>query len=574
MKKIPRIFKDMKYRYKLTLLLVVSSIVPVILLAGYNHRHMGRVLEESELEDMTSILEQAKDSIDSQVEVYSNLINYLTYSPDIEELIEDTGLDTYAAYERYTQVIDPLLTVPKSYHPAIRQIQLYADSIEVRHAYTLIPLAEFYLEWWSALLEDSVQVQWLVNREKGELAAIRRIERNHELQAILCITLDYDEIFQPVKNVVTNQTGAVVTDSQQQLLFFGSSAENGVEESGDTLTRILEKQDDRYACVSTVGREVDWNYYLYMPQDVIASAISQMLVGEMILIFVCMVLVVVLGALSSKLITRDVEQLTRNMEQVNHGSRVVTVNSDSKDEIGVLIRTFRNMMDEINRLIHEVYENRISRKELELKALTAQINPHFLYNSLSVINWMAIRSKQMEISRVTLALSRFYRTALSKGQDLVTVESCIENIEAYLQIQLVMHDNDFRVEWDVDEQVKGEILPKLIVQPIVENALEHGLDEKEEGEKILHLSFRAEKDGIRIRVEDNGPGMEQETAERLVSYQAKGYGLKNVNDRLRLVYGEECNLKIFSELGKGTRVEMYIPGKQKQQEGQQVCDTE
>ena len=174
----------------------------------------------------------------------------------------------------------------------------------------------------------------------------------------------------------------------------------------------------------------------------------------------------------------------------------------------------------------------------------------------------------MEISRVTLALSRFYRTALSKGQDLVTVESCIENIEAYLQIQLVMHDNNSRVEWDVDEQVKGEILPKLIVQPSVENALEHGLDEKEEGEKILHLSFRAEKDGIRIRVEDNGPGMEQETAERLVSYQAKGYGLKNVNDRLRLVYGEECNLQIFSELGKGTRVEMYIPGKQKQQEGQ------
>ena len=124
--------------------------------------------------------------------------------------------------------------------------------------------------------------------------------------------------------------------------------------------------------------------------------------------------------------------------------REVTVYSDSKDEVGLLIRGFQSMMDEINRLFKEVYESKIALKEFELKALTAQINPHFLYNSLSIINWMAIRSDQTEISRVTLALSTFYRTALSKGKDMVTVESCIQNIEAYLEIQLVMHDNDLK----------------------------------------------------------------------------------------------------------------------------------
>ena len=116
------------------------------------------------------------------------------------------------------------------------------------------------------------------------------------------------------------------------------------------------------------------------------------------------------------------------MNRVNQGSREVTVYSDSEDEIGLLIRSFRNMMEEIDRLIHEVYENKIALKEFELKALTAQINPHFLYNSLSIINWMAIRSNQKEISKVTLALSTFYRTALSKGQDIVTVDNCIQNI--------------------------------------------------------------------------------------------------------------------------------------------------
>jgi two-component system sensor histidine kinase YesM len=106
------------------------------------------------------------------------------------------------------------------------------------------------------------------------------------------------------------------------------------------------------------------------------------------------------------------------MDRVNHGSREVTVNSDSGDEVGILVNSFRNMMDEINRLIDEVYVNKIALKEYELKALQAQINPHFLYNTLSMMNWMAIRSNQMEISKVTLALSTFYRTALSKGEDV------------------------------------------------------------------------------------------------------------------------------------------------------------
>ena len=245
----------------------------------------------------------------------------------------------------------------------------------------------------------------------------------------------------------------------------------------------------------------------------------------------------------STLFTRKIEQLTRNMEQVNQGSREVTVYSDSRDEVGQLVRSFRHMMDEINRLIEEVYENKIALKEFELKALTAQINPHFLYNSLSIINWMAIKSRQKEISRVTLALSTFYRTALSKGADMVTVENCIRNIEAYLEIQLIMHDNDFKVEWSVDPSVQ-----------------------KEEGEKILRLSFFEEAGDVVIRVEDNGMGMEQEQAEKLITYQAKGYGLKNVNDRMCILYGEDYAIRILSKVGQGTRVDMRIPKEVKKDE--------
>ena len=267
----------------------------------------------------------------------------------------------------------------------------------------------------------------------------------------------------------------------------------------------------------------------------------------------------VLGLLFSRVFTRKIEELTRNMDQVNHGSREVTVYSDSNDEIGIMVNSFRKMMDEINRLIDEVYVNKIALKEYELKALQAQINPHFLYNTLSMMNWMAIRSNQMDISKVTLALSTFYRTALSKGEDVVTVENCIQNTKAYLEIQLVMHDHGFTVDWEIDPTIKNEKMPKLLLQPIVENAIEHGIDEKEEGDKNLSLSFRGKEDVVEITVRDNGKGMEQEKAEKLVTYQAKGYGLKNVNDRIHLLYGNEYGIQIFSELGIGTTVVMRFP---------------
>lgn len=153
--------------------------------------------------------------------------------------------------------------------------------------------------------------------------------------------------------------------------------------------------------------ENNWKYYLFRSKSSISGAVSRLFLEEIPLIFICGVIIFVLGTFFSRLFTRKIEELTANMDQVNHGSREVVVYSDSEDEVGILIRSFRRMMDEINRLIDEVYVNKIALKEFELKALQAQINPHFLYNTLSAINWMAIRSNQKEISKVALALSTF-----------------------------------------------------------------------------------------------------------------------------------------------------------------------
>lgn len=549
----------MKYRHKLTILLVISSLVPMTMLALYSHNSMSRLVRHNEVEDTSSILEQTRESIDSQIEVYTGLINYLTYSPDIEEVINEKNMDNYVAYAKYTQIVDPLLTVPKSYHDAINQIQIFADSIKVRHEYTLVPMDEIGQEWWSSQLNDEVQVQWLVNTEKPEIAAVRNIYDGRNRTAVLCITLDYNKIFKPLKNIISEESGTMVLDQNQNIVYRDENIQDNDLADLRESDKILEQISKEYVAVNSTSQNTGWKFYLYKTKKSVEKSVYQMLLAEIPLIAGCVLIIFILGMAFSRLFTRKIEMLTENMDQVNHGSREVTVTSDAEDEVGVLIRSFRRMMGEIDRLISEVYENKIALKEFELKALTAQINPHFLYNSLSIINWMAIKSGQKEISKVTLDLSTFYRTALSKGEDMVTVENCIRNIEAYLSIQLVMHDNDFTVEWKIDPQVKAEKVPKLILQPVVENALEHGLDVKEEGDKILQLSFLDAGDAVLLRVEDNGMGMEQSVAESLVTYQAEGYGLKNVNDRICLLYGEEYKIRITSSVGKGTVVEMRIP---------------
>ena len=564
MRKIPAAirnkFNNMKYRHKLTILLVTVSLVPMLLLVWFSHERMRSLLQEKEIEDMHSILEQTGEGLDSQVEVYTSLLNYLTYSPDIEDLIAETNMDNYYAYQKYTEVADPLLSVPKSYHDAIQQIQLFSESIKVRHEFTLVPISEVDKEWWYDQLKEDVSVQWIVDSQKPEIAAVRRIYNGKKQIAVLCITLDYDKIFKSFENIVTEESGGIIVNAQGKILF---QKEAFTEECNGkceiTSPEILDVEKGKYAYVNRENATCGWKFFLYKPQSVVDRSVSGILVSEIPLITACLAIILFLGTSFSRIFTKKIEELTENMNQMNQGSRVVTVESDSEDEIGLLVRSFRSMMGEINRLIHEVYENKIALKEFELKALTAQINPHFLYNSLSIINWMAIRGNQREISKVTLSLSMFYRTALSKGQDMVTVDNCIQNIKAYLDIQLVMHDNEFQIVWDIDQEVRGCIVPKLLLQPVVENALEHGLDMKEEGEKILKLFFQQDGEDVLMAVEDNGPGMEQEEADKLVTYQASGYGLKNVNDRLKLLYGEKYGVLVFSKVGEGTRVEMRIP---------------
>lgn len=162
---------------------------------------------------------------------------------------------------------------------------------------------------------------------------------------------------------------------------------------------------------------------------------------------------------------------------------------------------------------------------------------------------------------MTLALSTYYRTSLNKGETMTTVENELNNIRAYLKIQLVMHDNSFSLieKVSLDNDALQMRIPKLILQPFVENAIDHGLDLSEKEEKRLTIGIREEADALIFEISDNGAGMEQEKAQEILTYQSPGYGVRNVCDRIRVLYGEDGSVSVESAEGKGTKVTIRIP---------------
>ena len=410
-------------------------------------------------------------------------------------------------------------------------------------------------------------MQWTVTRGADqEITASRKFYDGDDITAVLSMSLNYRSVLEPFTHLLLDNMGGIILDADGRVVYAGYSMD---EEYRPAQSESLDYIQDNYTCSIREMEGTGWTFCMYRPTEIITRSAMDLLIGNIPLVGICIVLLVLLGYLFSRRIVSCLERLTENMNQIHMGFRKVTVSSNSNDEVGVLIRSFRRMMDQMNHLISEVYEGKIRLQNSEMKALQAQINPHFLYNSLSIINWKALEAGEEEISRVTLALSTYYRTSLNRGETMTTVENELNNIRAYLKIQLIMHDNSFQVIENISLDTEAMCLqtPKLILQPFVENAIDHGLDLSEKEEKCLTVSASQDVDSIWFEIRDNGVGMEKEKAEEITSYQSKGYGVRNVCERIRVLYGTEGIVRVESSPGEGTTVAIQIPKKPEKRMG-------
>ncbi len=289
----------------------------------------------------------------------------------------------------------------------------------------------------------------------------------------------------------------------------------------------------------------------------------------LLLIIGTTVLSVITASLVSSSIARPVQSMRDLMFEVQKGNLDVRMENIRKDELGDLERSFNQMVQQIRNLMDDVREDQVQLRKAELRTLQAQINPHFLYNTLDSINWLSREGRNEDIVTLVGSLTTLFRTGISRGQDIIPLSEEISHIRSYLTIQKIRYENQFEYELDIDESALDCLTLKLILQPVVENALYHGIKMKK-GKGMISIRARRVRSLIIIEVSDNGAGIRQERLEEVrralsspvSEAEPTVYGLKNVHDRLKIYYGEPYGLNIHSIEDEGTTVTLKLPGDQ------------
>lgn len=563
MKKIYRWSKNLKLRNKIYLIYLAAGLLPMLVVGIYCYHFVNQLLVEREIKNLQNSLNQAMTVVDNQLTIYENMSDYLAFNQAILQTVSYPYEDNYyEMYNQFSTVFDPMVTSLKYLHSDIKQVTIYARNDIERHDTTLAPITDIEEEPWFQEISSNNKILWVINKNAKKVFCVRKMPELQGESGVIYVEVDYDKLFEPFTQILDENYGVYVQEKDKMVFSYNIFDEsyNKMDFSEENITSLKTSDDSEFIFVDCDSKsQIGFHVGMYRPASQIEATIRPMTMGMVLICVISMIAASLLLKQFTRVIVKNIEKLTRNMKEVKKGNLEVTVTSDSKDEIGELIQGFAEMVERIKTLIEEVYEGKISLKEYEMKALQAQINPHFLYNSLSLINWKAIEADEKDISKITLALSKFYRTALNKGNSVMPLQDEISNVKSYLDIQLMMHDYEFDVEIDIDESMYYYDTPNLILQPLIENAIDHGIDLKTEGRGKIIIRGWSEGETMYLSVEDNGVGMDEEVAQNILTQKSKGYGVRNVNERIKLTYGAEYGLTIESKEGKGTKIIVKIP---------------
>ena len=566
MKKLLHWFNGIKLRYKLAIFYSMFCFLPVMLLFWLSFLQMRSIIDDKGKMNLQSYLQQSVSSMDRTLDGYNSLSDYIAFDRTLAEVFSMEYGTPYEQYEQLTQKVDPILRTASYFHGGMQQITIYTDNGMVKHDTTVALVSEIEkTDWYQKTLEHP-GLNWFANYQEETLFSARKLAFSGARDGvnILYMDVDYQKLFTPYAETLISECGLYITDQDGKLVFEESRFSGKNQNYDLTYSEFLEQRDrgsTDYIILCEQSNTTGWTVWLYQPVGLAGEAMRPIGVMAGVTILICIFAAVLAYFITSGMVSSRIERLTHFMQEVQEGSMDMQMESDDRDEIGMLYRGFGSMMKRIRTLINEVYLSKITQKEAELKALQAQINPHFLYNTLSLINWKALAAGEEDISRMTLALSTFYRTALNRGRNVLQVETELSNTRAYLEIQSMLHDGDFDYEIEAQTEILQCESLNLILQPLVENAIHHGIEEKTDGRGKITVRGWKEDNCVWFMVEDNGVGMEQEVADKILTMESKGYGVRNVDERIRLCYGEKYAMKVESVVGKGTKMTIHFPAR-------------
>jgi len=554
----------MKLRHKLFVSYLAVVLIPLTILGVYSYQQSKKVqLEQADLV-LQDTLRKIDDNLSYKLQRFNSAIELISYNPNFSHIFNVEYTSYYAMYVDLQETVDPLINTATFLNSDIQRIIIYTENNLTQRMNSIMPIASVEQETWYQEAMQSLDTHWYV--EDGKVFGVRRIfgDVNYEKKNLVYVELVPSFLASSLDLSDMKQAVAVITDPQGKVVYTTQPDSGATFDAAELARQRLRGGGGELAGHLWLHREMresGWSISMIVPAEALTISPWRILRATLIIEGISVAVLLLIIWIFSRVFVRRIQRLNHKMQLVEEGTLTINLKVHAGDEIGELESRFGKMLASINLLIEEGYKSKITQREAELRALQAQINPHFLYNSLSVINWKAIDVGAEEISRVAGILSAFYRTTLNQGKDPILVRDELLNTKSYLEMQLIMHDYNFDVAYEIDEGISELRMIKLVLQPIVENAIEHGIDQKRTGRGALRISGQVGEDGntLVFVIEDNGPGIPPEIADEVLVKQSRGYGLRNVQERIRIQYGNRYGITIASEPGCWTRVRVTIP---------------
>ena len=568
-------------------ILVLSA---VVIVTGVSMRFTNTSIFENSSQYTQTIIQQMNQNIDSYIDYMENIAYLISSNEDVQDYLFSDEIDSEGRY----RILKQFETILDS-RSDIRNVGIISKSgrmlinngsKSVNHDLNINTQ-----EWYTQALNSpegatltSSHVQHIISGERPWVITLSRGIRDRsgsgEKEGVFFIDLNYSAISGLCDQSTVGTKGyAFILDAKGNIVYHPQQQQLYNELQTENISLIMDTDEDTVLTgtgnngkLYSISRS-DKTGWTVVDCTNVRELLSKSRQAQSIYVLTAVVLVIVALLFSrfmARSITLPIQKLRDSMKKVQEGDFSVSdVVVDSRNEIGSLTKSFDVMTRRIQELMEQNVHEQEQKRKSELKALQSQINPHFLYNTLDSIIWMAEGKKNEEVVLMTASLARLLRQSISNEDEVVPIANEVEYARGYLTIQKMRYKDKLEFQIDVDPSILHIPLIKLVLQPIIENAIYHGLKYKESKGLLIIKGFPKDGNAV-LQVIDDGVGMDEETLAHIydrhkVNYHSNGVGVYNVQKRLKLYYGEDYGIAYESTPGKGTTATITIPGRQEGQ---------
>lgn len=584
-------YKNCSMRVKLFASFFLLIFIPIIVLTVFAAYRSTAIIQEQSMEIARLYLQQTENEMESELYKIATVSSSVAQTAKVHEVLEkqNTGISFSEEYDDMNELYKTIESTRALQN--LYQIRLFiSDSFtHSRSNYITYPLSSVSDTDWYRQLVEQYQTQTLLppsifqpplSEPQEVLSVVTLIRSRKDITRILGVVsvdvLKSDLIDILQHNNYAEQSAAYLVDENLNIVC-GANSTFPVSEAD--LAAQLQQMRDTFGAssgVSTAGNAVyglsapifdGWRIFTVASMGNLLSPVSDLRDQMILLTVIISIIAFCLSYLYARYSTRRIKTLAEQVRRVENGDLSVSCIVDSEDEIGELQNSFNFMVRRISLLVDERYNLGKNLKDMELRALQAQINPHFLYNTLDMIAWKAMASGNQETVDIVVKLARFYRLSLSNGSDFLPLSDEVEHVRLFVELTNLCRSRNVQLITEVAPNIADYPIMKLILQPIVENSLFHGLYERSDREGIIRLTAEQIGSYVQIQIADNGVGIEKSKLAELLAKKEKpvvntkrgGYGIGNILERLRIYYDDRFTFQIESAILTGTTVTIRIP---------------